>query len=857
MGASAVVLAGKARFPMDAGPVELLSLIADRGKRFIVPVYQRPYSWDEQQCEQLWNDVLDIERLNKSAHFMGSVVWIQKGTMGADGVTSAFIIDGQQRITTVNLLLAALADYARRHQDQGNELQFSCGKLKSEYLIDSCREGEGHYRLCLSQGDRDTYRSIIHHLEDPKASIMGESHRLIDNLCWFSHQLEDMKDPNSVWAGLRRLEVVSISLTQGQDDPQAIFESMNSTGKELSTADLVRNYVLMRQPLEMQGKLYEDHWRRIEIALGVDVYDDVFDDFLHDWLAIINAPRPVPARDVYRFFKDYATNNGYDNDGQIVGLLDQMIKFAGYYSRIASSSGEDPEIDRLLGRIHALNMSVINPLLMTLLDDYQEGDGLFSRSDFISMLKLLESYLFRRIACQISSNGLNRFSLSVIAHLRQIKEDGSPSYRQAFEAALLGGDGTSHRMPDDNEFRQALLSRDFYPFSRCYYMLTTLENAHHPKNPIDFFSGSLTIEHILPQNALAHEQWRQMLGADCERVFAEHVNKLGNLTLTAYNSELSDGLFEAKQRRIVGGYQDEYLFISHGLGDAKTWNAESIEARTRLLADEALTVWPMPKIDRATIDKYQSDKQAKIPAKTVSLHMLGASGLLKPGDQLESLSRKYEASALITEEMMIKVSDEREFDSPSSAASHVLKLAGASSSSINGWTFWGRGGISLDDLRSRYRVSQGDMESLDRSKLRAMFWDGFVDFCKARNDFMAAFGSAFTRADHTRYLLSFGSPVSGCNLAGLIGIRDGYATVEFLFHDPVQYADFLEQKSQVESDLSGQEGDLDWDDQDVDKKSRHLTLTRHTDYKQDQWDDVYLWLADALLKMKGVSKYVR
>ena len=348
-----------------------------------------------------------------------------------------------------------------------------------------------------------------------------------------------------------------------------------------------------------------------------------------------------------------------------------------------------------------------------------------------------------------------------------------------------------------------------------------------------------------------------MLGADCERVFAEHVNKLGNLTLTAYNSELSDGLFEAKQRRIVGGYQDEYLFISHGLGDAKTWNAEFIEARTRLLADEALTVWPMPKINRATIDKYQSDKQAKIPAKTVSLHMLGASGLLKPGDQLESLSRKYEASALITEEMMIKVSDEREFDSPSSAASHVLKLAGASSSSINGWTFWGRGGISLDDLRSRYRVSQGDMESLDRSKLRAMFWDGFVDFCKARNDFMAAFGSAFTRADHTRYLLSFGSPVSGCNLAGLIGIRDGYATVEFLFHDPVQYADFLEQKSQVESDLSGQEGDLDWDDQDVDKKSRHLTLTRHTDYKQDQWDDVYLWLADALLKMKGVSKYVR
>ena len=475
-----------------------------------------------------------------------------------------------------------------------------------------------------------------------------------------------------MWS-VRSLEVVSISLTQGQDDPQAIFESMNSTGKDLSTADLVRNYVLMRQPLETQGMLYEDNWRRIEIALGVDVYDDVFDDFLYDWLAIINAPRPVPTRDVYRFFKDYVTNNGYDNHDQIVGLLDQMSKFAGYYSRITSSSGDDPEIDRLFGRIHALNMSVINPLLMTLLDDYQEGDDLFSRSDFISMLKLLESYLFRRIACQISSNGLNRFSLSVIARLRQIKEDGSPDYRQAFEAALLGSEGTSHRMPDDNEFRQTLLSRDFYPFSRCYYMLTTLENEHHPKNPIDFSSRKLTIEHILPQNALAHEQWRQMLGADCERVFAEHVNKLGNLTLTAYNSELSDGLFKQKRDRIVGGYQDEYLSISRELRDAETWNAESIEARTRRLADEALQVWSMPKIYRATIDKYQSDKQAKIPAKTVSLYMWGVSGLPKPGDQLESLSHKYAASALIIEEMMIGVSDGREFESPSLAASHVLK----------------------------------------------------------------------------------------------------------------------------------------------------------------------------------------
>ncbi|WP_261254023.1 DUF4268 domain-containing protein [Bifidobacterium polysaccharolyticum] len=844
---------------MNAGPILLLSLIADMSKRFVVPVYQRPYSWEEEQCEQLWNDVLTVGRHAQGTHFTGSVVWIQDGTMGADGMTSAFIIDGQQRITTVNLLLAALADYSRNHGNQANGLQFSYEELiGTGYLVNPYRKGEGHYRLCLSQGDHDTYKSIIDHLEDPRVQITEESRRLVDNLKWFRDRLANLEDPNSVWAGLRRLEVVSISLTQGQDNPQVIFESMNSTGKDLSTADLVRNYVLMGQSIEAQEGLYQHHWRKIEEALGVDRYDDVFDDFLYDWLAVINAPRPVVAKKVYRFFKEYVTENGYGEGDQIIELIDQMCKFAGYYSLITANSEGDSEVNQLLNRIEALNITVTNPLLMALLDDYQEGDSFLSRDDLLHMLKLVESYLFRRIVCRISSTGLNKFFLSVIASLRRIRDDGSSDYRQAFEAALLGNGETSHRMmPDDRQFKEALLSRDFYPFTRCYYMLATLENRHHPKDPIDFSSGNYTIEHILPQNALARKEWRQMLGPDCEKIFPDHINKLGNLTLTAYNSELSDASFEEKKHRIIGGYENEYLTISSELHEAKTWDAQSIDARTDRLVKEALEVWPKPKIDPATIDKYKSDRQESIPAKTVTLRMLGASGLLKPGDRLGSLSRKYEANAVITEKMLIRVSNGHEFDSPSPAASYVLKLAGASSSSINGWKFWGREGTSLDDFRSRYLVSKGDMDSLDRSTVRAMFWDGFADFCAARDEFTAAFGSAFAKADHTRYYLSFGSSIPGCNLSALIGMRDKYTTVEFLFHDPAQYANFLEYKSKVESDFSSREGDLDWDDKDVDKKSRHLTLTRRTDYKQDQWDDIYRWLADALLKMKSVSKYVR
>lgn len=842
---------------MDAGSISLVKLISDKSKRFIVPVYQRPYSWDEEQCEQLWNDVLAVGRRGHGQHFTGSVVWIQDGPTKAVKANPVLLIDGQQRIATLELLLVALADYARNHAEKSDELVFSYQSIiNDQYLVDPDEEGEEHYRLCLSQGDSETFRSIIGHLEDSRVAVTGDSRRLIGNLRWFRERLEQIADSNIVWEGLGRLQVVSVSLDQEHDDPQVIFESMNSTGKDLSTADLVRNYVLLGQPVDTQGDLYEHHWRPIEAELGVDSYDDVFDEFLYDWLAVINAPRPVNARDAYRFFKEHVQANAYDEDGRMVELLGQMRRFAGYYSRINGRVETDPEIGRILGRIHALDMSVVNPLLMSLLDDYRDGDGSFSRKDLISMLGTVESYLLRRIVCQVPSNGLNKFLLSVMARLDRIQEDGGSDYRQAFEAILLGGVGTNRRMPDDEEFRQALLSRDFYPFNRCYYMLATLENGHHPKNPIDFSSGNHTIEHILPQNALAHEEWRRMLGPDCETVFAEHVNKLGNLTLTAYNSELSDGLFDEKQKRIVGGYQDEYLSISRELHDTQVWNARSIEARTRRLADEALKVWPMPTVDPVSAARYQPDREVQAPAKTITLRMIGAQGLLKPGDRLESLSRQYAAAAVITSDMRIRVAEGEEYDSPSPAASHVLELAGAGSSAINGWRFWSCGGASLDELRARYLALTGNMDSLDRSTARTMFWEGFADFCAGRDDFMAAFGPAFTRADHTRYGLGFGSPVSGCNLVGLIGMRDGYTTVEFLVHDPDRYARFLERRPQVESDLSGQEGDLAWDEKDADKKSRHLTLTRHTDFKLEDWDDIYRWLADALLAMKSIGRYV-
>lgn len=506
---------------MDAGPILLTSLITDTGKRFVIPVYQRPYSWDEKQCAQLWEDVLAVGRStsqgdDEKTHFVGSVVWVQDGAMRASNVTPALIIDGQQRITTLTLMFIALAEYARDHEDN-DDLEFSYDEIIDDrYVISKHKKGDDHYRLTLSQDDRGMLRSIIDHLEHPDREVdADDGQRLINNLEWFRNQLKDLADPNAIWTGLHRLQVVSISLTQGQDNPQLIFESMNSTGKDLSTADLVRNYVLMGQRQDEQTDLYEHHWRKIEEALGTNSYDKSFNNFLHDWLSILYAPSKLIARDLYLMFKRYAEDNDYNEPSHMQDLLDSMRRYAGYYARIAGGVETDRDLKGQFGALEELKVTVATPLIMMMYGDYE--DGLFGHDDFASMLRTLVSYVFCRMACEQASAGLNTFFPTVIKRISDLRDaygtDGADgfNYREAFEAILLGETGRL-RMPSDEEFLKALTERDCYYRFRGRYLLASLENLHHPKDPIDFTTGVYTIEHIMPQNALTHGEWRDMLG---------------------------------------------------------------------------------------------------------------------------------------------------------------------------------------------------------------------------------------------------------------------------------------------------------------------------------------------------------
>lgn len=291
---------------MDAGKKILLDLLTG-SLRFVVPVYQRRYSWGEAQCRQLWADIIAAGRRPDRTHFTGSVVWMQEGGISPDGVSRCLLIDGQQRLTSVTLLLIALAEYAHEHPEN---LRFSTDMIIDRgYLVDKYATGEGRCKLTLSGDDRDVLRGMCDHvlaLDRPNhGNQAGTTSRLEANLDLFRSLVAAIDDVNTVWNGLQRLEVVSVTLDQGRDEPQLVFESMNSTGLDLETSDLVRNYMLMGCPMTEQNTLYVDYWLPMERVLG----NLSFDAFLHDWM-VVTLKKPVTkGRAMYTEFKRFAADS--------------------------------------------------------------------------------------------------------------------------------------------------------------------------------------------------------------------------------------------------------------------------------------------------------------------------------------------------------------------------------------------------------------------------------------------------------------------------------------------------------------------------------------------------------------------
>ncbi|WP_323033614.1 DUF262 and DUF1524 domain-containing protein [Paracoccus sp. (in: a-proteobacteria)] len=571
---------------MKATETKLLEFLK-KSPQFVIPIYQRTYSWTEPECRQLWNDIIRAGNQEKvSGHFIGSIVYIEAGLYQVTSQSPLLVIDGQQRLTSVMLILEALA--RALGEDEEPIDGFSREKIRSYFLLNPLEKGDRRYKLLLTQGDRPTLLTIMQQKPLPEDA----STRVADNFALFEGWIKELKgDVTALCAGLAKLMVVDIALTRDQDNPQLIFESMNSTGKELSQADLIRNFVLMGLEPDHQTRIYEDHWRPMEVLFPQDRYGSHFDAFMRHYLTLRMGEIPN-LRDVYSAFKEYANEQDLSGTG-VDTLVADVHALAGYYARMALGKEPDQDLADAFRDLRELKVDVAFPFLLELYHDYEAGA--LTKGEFVEVVRLVESYVFRRAVCAIPTNSLNKTFATFGRALRKDR------YVESVKAHFLSMP-SYRRFPHDEEFRQSLAQRDLYNFPRRSYWLRRLEN--HGRKELVLLS-EYTIEHIMPQNENLSAAWRAALGPDWKAVQDVWLHTIGNLTLTKYNSEYGDRPF-AEKRDMPGGFGKSPLNLNEELGQLQAWNLDAIQRRAERLTGVAVGVWTQPSLSQEVLDQYQS-----------------------------------------------------------------------------------------------------------------------------------------------------------------------------------------------------------------------------------------------------------
>ena len=551
-----------------------------------VPIYQRTYSWTRPECLQLWSDIVRASHKNVSGHFIGSIVYINTGIYTVIGANAIEVIDGQQRLTTLSLLLLALT----HELDGDGNGSAAARKLTKDYLLQDEDEdpgAEARYKLLLTKGDRDTFMRLI----DGREVDPSHAPRLVETYNLFREQLSRTTlSPESVLSGIEKLLMVDIALDRDHDNPQLIFESLNSTGLDLSQADLIRNYVLMGLPHKEQAEIYTNSWHPLEQSFPAE-HQELFDRFMRDYLTMKTGQIPKIER-VYESFKTLAQGSELSNGD----LVADVYKHSKNWVKLAFDRADGSVLREAIADLNQLRVDVAYPFLLEVLDDHDEGT--ISAAELVEVVRLVESYVFRRAITGIPTNILNK-TFAALA-----REIDKANYMESLMAALLLKESYA-RMPTDAEFRSAFLVKDVYNFRNRNYLLRKLEN-YDRKELVDV--DGYTIEHVMPQNPDLSPEWQDDLGPDWKTVQERWLHTIGNLTLTGYNPELSDKPFGVKLAKQPGGFRDSPLRLNHYLAKLEHWNEAEIQKRAELLADLALQVWPVPKLPEETLAKYRKTK---------------------------------------------------------------------------------------------------------------------------------------------------------------------------------------------------------------------------------------------------------
>lgn len=595
---------------MKATEAKLLEFLR-KAPQCRIPIYQRTYSWTERECQQLWDDILRAGSEDAvDAHFVGSIVYIQKGLYQVASESPLLVIDGQQRLTTISLLLEALA---RRLGDTEPMEGFSAKKIRNYFLLNPLEDGDKRFKLLLTQNDRESLLATIQQKDLPAE----RSVRIEENFKFFEERLAKLGDDLlPVCRGLSKLVLVDISLSREQDNPQLIFESMNSTGRELSQADLIRNFVLMGLEPDVQTELYNDHWRPMEVAFGQEAYGRHFDSFMRHYLTLKTGEIPNVS-EVYEAFKAHARQPEVEALG-VAEIVADVHTYALHYCAMALGQEEDKGLARAFQDLRELKVDVAYPFLLELYRDFDSG--VLPRDDFEAAVRLIEAYVFRRAVCAIPTNSLNK---TFATFRRALKKD---NYLESVQAHLMTLP-SYRRFPSDEEFKRELKVRDLYNFRSRSYWLRRIENfGRKERVPVDEY----TIEHILPQNENLRPEWQEELGPEWKRIQEAWLHTLGNLTLTGYNSEYSDRPFQEK-RDMKGGFKDSPLKLNEGLGTLDAWNEPAIQSRADKLATLAASVWATPDLSAETLEAYAPPAPPPATSYTITDHEhLGEDRPLRP-----------------------------------------------------------------------------------------------------------------------------------------------------------------------------------------------------------------------------------
>ncbi|WRC66790.1 DUF262 and DUF1524 domain-containing protein [Helicobacter pylori] len=577
---------------MEAEAMKLLDFIGkSQEKQFVIPIYQRLYSWEKEQCKQLWDDIIKIGGNDKmDGHFIGSILYVLDGITHSNN--ALLIIDGQQRLTTITLLLTALRDHLN-DEDEFLE-EFSCQNIQKHYLINSDKDGDKKFRLILSESDKDTLLSLI---DKDRRKPSEPSSKIMENFKLFEEWIrKNTNQLETIFKGLEKLMIVEIALEKEKDDPQLIFESMNSKGIELTQTDLIRNYIVMETEIEKQEGFYNQYWRAMEENFKQD--EKLFDRFVRHYLTI--KTREIPnINKVYVALKDYRQKEGVG----IEDLLKDLQKYCGYFCRIVFKKEADKDLNKALGFLVDLEMDVVYPLLLELYSDY--SDGVLSKDDFRCSIALIESYICRRAVCGLGTNSLNKVFLSFTKHIQ--KDEYFKSLKAHF--LLLKN---NQRFPENDEFKEEFMRKNFCNFKLNIYFFNRMENFD-TKEPVN--TKGLTVEHIMPQTLTEDtedtKEWKRDLGENFKEIHDKYLHTIGNLTKTGYNPEYSNKSFQEK-RGMEKGFKNSPLRLNQGLRDLESFfGEEEIKKRANDLADLALKIWTYPNLDAETLEKYKPKKDKK------------------------------------------------------------------------------------------------------------------------------------------------------------------------------------------------------------------------------------------------------